>query len=122
MTRVYTAAVDWGRLGYHVPLHVDGERAIIGTLHIDWRNAAEPLRGQMNLRHEGGDCDCSKARACVGNVLITAIVIKNLPYLVGPDCPADPFRIEDCVDKHDGLRIAMFNVLQRFAVSRQESA
>ena len=55
MTRVYTADVDWWRLGYHVPLHVDGERAIISTLHIDSRNAAEPLRGQMNLRHEGGD-------------------------------------------------------------------
>ena len=49
-------ATDINRRGFgnHIALHVDRKRAIVRALHIDSRNAAEPFRRQMNLRHERG--------------------------------------------------------------------
>ena len=122
MTRVQASDVNRRRLGDHIPLHADRERAIVGAFHIDSRNAAEVLRRQMNLRHECRKGLWPQARACVGNVRIGAIVIKNFPDLIGHNRSADPFRIENHADRHDWLRIAIFDVEQRFAVSRQESA
>ena len=122
MARVQASDVNRRRLCDHIPLHVDRERTIVGAFHIDARNSAEPLRRQIHLRHECRERLWPQPCACVGNVRIGAIVIKDLPHLFGHDGPADPLRIENHAHGHDGLRIAIFDVEQRFAVSRQECA
>jgi hypothetical protein len=85
MARVQASDVNWRRLCDHIPLHVDRERTIVDALHIDARNSAEPLRRQVYLRHERCESLRSQPCACVGDVCIGAIVIKNLPHLIGHD-------------------------------------
>ena len=56
MARVQASDVNRRRLGDHIPLHADRERAIVGAFHINSRNAAEVLRRQTFVM--------SAARAC----------------------------------------------------------
>jgi hypothetical protein len=122
MACVQAADVNRRRFGDHIPLHVDRKRTIVDALHIDARNAAEPLRRHVNLCHKGSEGLRPQPCACVGDVRISAIVIKNIPHLIGHDGPADPLCIENHAHRHYKLWIAIFDVEQRFAISRQECA
>ena len=122
MTCGQASDVDRRRLGNHIPLHTDRERAIVGAFHVNPRNAAEALRRHMNLCHECRESLWPQPGARIGDVCIGAIVIENLTNLIGHDRPADPVCIESHADRYNGFRIAMFDVEQRFTVLREEGA